>query len=377
MYASHCSSCSYGCADAKGDCPFTGAAFSTPNEAYFAQADSFITMASRHGIAVLLDILYLGGETSAGWYTEIQAASDSTISNWGAYVGNRYRGFDNLIYTMGSDIDPRKTTPPLTTKMNEMATALHAADPHHLITSKNGGGESSLDVWSGRPWLGISDMYGASNVTKLNNEYTRPDSIPFFMDEDAYENEHSSTPLRLRTRQYWSALGGAYLGSIFGNNPIWCYNETNSLSVVPCQNGLTWQTQLGSKGSVGQMWYGKLMRSREHWKLVPDIKHTVVTAGYGSGATLTVTARTRDGQTIISYIPNGNATTLTVDMSKITSKSSLANCWWFNPSDGSTALIGSFANSGNRKFTPPDANDWALVIDDKDAKLPPPGRSQI
>jgi hypothetical protein len=377
MYATNCKSCSYGCADLKGDCPFSGAAFSTPNEAYFAQADSFIRMAARHGIALLLDILYLGGETNAGWYTEIQAASDSTISNWGAYVGKRYKGFDNLIYTMGSDIDPRKTSPPLMTKMSEMATALHAADPNHLITSKNGGGESSLDVWSGYPWLEISDMYGASNVTKLNNEYTRPDFIPFFMDEDAYENEHSSTPLRLRTRQYWSALSGAYLGSLFGNNPIWCYNETNSLSVVPCQNGLTWQSQLGSAGSVGQMWYGKLMRSREHWKMVPDIQHTVVTAGYGSGATLTVTARTRDGQTIISYIPKGNETTLKVDISKITSRTNLTKCWWFNPRDGSATLIGSFANSGTRDFAPSDAKDWVLVIDDKDANLPPPGSADL
>jgi hypothetical protein len=182
----------------------------------------------------------------------------------------------------------------------------------------------------------------------------------------------------VRTRQYWSSLSGAYLGSFLGNSPIWCFNETHTIvGDIPCRNDLTWQSQLGSKGSVGQMWYGKLMRSREHWKMVPDIKHSVVTAGYGSGATLTVTARTRDGQTIISYIPNGNATTLTVDMSKVTSKSSLANCWWFSPSDGSTTLIGSFANSGTRKFTPPDANDWVLVIDDKDAKLPPPGSADL
>jgi hypothetical protein len=92
---------------------------------------------------------------------------------------------------------------------------------------------------------------------------------------------------------------------------------------------------------------------------------------------LTVTARTRDGQTIISYIPNGNATTLTVDMSKITSKTRTAKCWWFNPSDGATKLIGSFANSGMRHFTPPDAKDWVLIIDDRNADLPPPGTSDL
>jgi hypothetical protein len=377
VWANNCSSCSHGCADIKGDCPFTGETFSTPNEAYFAQADSFLRLASKHGITVLLDLFDLQPQPGDGWDAEIQAASDATMTNWGTYVGNRYREFDNVIYTIGTDEDPRRLKPPLTPKLNEMATALHAADPNHLITSKNGGDESSLDVWSGHPWLGISEMYGAKNVTKLNKEYTRPDFIPFFMDEDTYENEHSSMPLLLRTRQYWSSLSGAYLGSFFGNSPIWCFNETTRPAGIPCRNDLTWQSQLGSEGSVGQMWYGKLMRSREHWKMVPDIKHTVVTAGYGSGATLTVTARTRDGQTIISYIPNGNATTLTVDMSKITSKTRTAECWWFNPSDGATKLIGSFANSGMRHFTPPDAKDWLLIIDDKNADLPPPGTSDL
>jgi len=37
-------------------------------------------------------------------------------------------------------------------------------------------------------------------------------------------------------------------------------------------------------------------------ELVPDIKHQVMTAGYGSGNTLSVAARASDGQTIIAYI---------------------------------------------------------------------------
>jgi hypothetical protein len=115
------------------------------------------------------------------------------------------------------------------------------------------------------------------------------------------------------------------------------------------------------------------MRSREHWKMVPDLSHAVVTGGYGSGTTLTTTSRTSDGQTIIAYVPNGISTTLTVDMSKITSVSSQANCWWFNPRDSSTKLIGTYANTGRRDFTPPDSDDWVLVLDDNSAGLPAPG----
>jgi hypothetical protein len=125
--------------------------------------------------------------------------------------------------------------------------------------------------------------------------------------------------------------------------------------------------------SFDQQRLGQLFRSREHWKLVADINHAVVTAGFGSGENLTVTSRTSDGQTIIAYVPNGNRARLTLDMSKITTGINQATCWWFNPSSGATTLIGTFATFGSRNFTPPDSNDWVLVLDDTAANLPAPG----
>jgi len=110
--------------------------------------------------------------------------------------------------------------------------------------------------------------------------------------------------------------------------------------------GETWQSQLGSNGSVTQQYMGALMRSQEFWKMVPDSNHQTLTAGYGSGSTLSVAARTSDGQTIIAYVPTGNASTITINMSMISSSSNAANSWWFNPSTGTTTLIGKFAASG-------------------------------
>lgn len=370
-------------ADFYGEAPFSGPAFSTPNERYFAHADYVIRHAAAKGISVFLFPAYLGYGSGAcnkdneGWGTDMENASDAVMTAWGVYVGNRYKSFPNVIYVIGADADPRTCSPSLVGKLNDVATGIKSVDSVHLMTADNSGQQSALDVWSGHPWLDINLMYNASNPSKLNSEYMRPDFLPFFMDEDDYENEHGSTPLSLRTRQYWSVLSGAYLGSFFGNNPIWCFGETNPSSAVPCQSGKSWQSELGSAGSVGQSWFGKLFRSREHWLLVPDINHTVVKAGYGSGSVLTTTARTSDGQTIIAYIPNGNGTTLTVDMSKIASASKRAKCWWFNPSSGSATLIGNFANFGMRDFTPPDSNDWVLVIDDANANLAAPGSADL
>ena len=62
--------------------------------------------------------------------------------------------------------------------------------------------------------------------------------------------------------------------------------------------------------------------------------------------------------------PYGNATTITSNMAMITSASNSARRWWFNPRSGATTLIEAFATSGTQNFTPPDANDWVLVIAD-------------
>ena len=172
------------------------------------------------------------------------------------------------------------------------------------------------------------------------------------------------TPPQLRQEAYQAVLNGAYAGEMFGNNAILAF------SAKCCDTmGKTWQSQLNSPGTLGREYLGRLMRSREHWKMVPDLSHAVVTSGYGSGWTLTTTSRTSDGQTIIAYVPTGSSATLTVDMSKITSSSKEANCWWYNPRDGRATLIGAYANTGSHNFTPPDSNDWALVIDAADAYL--------
>ena len=100
---------------------------------------------------------------------------------------------------------------------------------------------------------------------------------------------------------------------------------------------------------------------------------SVLTAGFGSGSTLSVASRTSDGQTIIAYLSDGNATAKTINMSAITSTSSTAIAWWYAPLTGVATLIGTFPNSGSQSFTAPNGNDWVLVIDDAAANLGAPG----
>ena len=199
-------------------------------------------------------------------------------------------------------------------------------------------------------WLNLNWIYNTysgmqAGCTRNYTSYvaTSP-HMPQLTGEDWYEGEHSMTAVQLRQESYWEVLSGCTLGRIFGNDAIWTFGGPSEAM------GQTWQSQLDSAGSIAQQYFGRLFRSREFWKMVPDTGNTSLTVGYDSGTALSVASRTLDGQTIIAYAPNGNATTLTIDMSQITSASSTVKGWWFNPSSGAVTLIGTYANSGTQEL---------------------------
>ena len=362
-----------------GNVPFDGPDFTNEDPAYWAYVDRVVKLADEYRITLVMDPAFVGIDSSGGYIDSYLNSSDATMTAYGAWLGNRYKNYDNIIWSLGGDANP--AVEGLYQKIDDLGAGLASADPKHLITLEacRGGctdnnGISTLQAYNGNPpsWMRLNWVYNTQPTVILGCQtaYTAaPTFLAPFMGEDWYELEHSMTGADTRTEGYWEVLSGCYLGRLFGNGPIWTFNSPHG----GFGNGPSWQSQLSSEGSVAQSILGSLMRSREHWRLAPDINHTVVTSGYGSGLTITTTARTTDGQTIIAYIPNGNGTTLTVDMSNITSQTGRAKCWWFNPRNGQPARIGIFENTGSRNFTALDSNDWVLVIDDAATSLPPPG----
>jgi len=264
---------------------------------------------------------------------------------------------------------------------------VRSTDPVHLMTSESYRGVSSFDVWSRTPWLDLDGLYLLPKdiPAKAHEAYLR--GHPVFLFEDLYEDYKTLTATDLRAEGYWAVLSGCTLGRVFGNIAIWNFSARRETT-------LPWKPQLASEGSIGQEWLGKLFRSREHWKLVPDIDHRVMTAGYDPRAaygrgrealrslvrglperapdTLSVAARTSDGRTIIAYLAAGGPT-VSIDMNRISDPSAQARAWWFNPRNGSSTMTGTFPTTGSARFTPPTAEDWVLVIDSLAAGWGAPG----
>jgi beta-glucanase (GH16 family) len=72
------------------------------------------------------------------------------------------------------------------------------------------------------------------------------------------------------------------------------------------------------------------------------------------------------------YAPVGRAFKVRMDVIK----GAKVRASWYNPRNGQAAVIGEFANTGEREFQPPDKGemlDWVLVLDDASKSFPPPG----
>jgi uncharacterized protein DUF4038/collagenase-like protein with putative collagen-binding domain len=351
--------------DINGDPPFTGANFTTPNEAYFAHADFAVTSAAQKGIAVLLAPLYLGYQCgNEGWCAEVQAASIADMQSWGQYVGNRYKNFDNIVWVIGGDADPAGVS----AKVSAFATALAQADSRHPITAHNARGQMAVTPWPGATWLNLNDTYTSysSTYTQAQSAYNLSPPKPFFQIEGDYENAGSMTTQQVRAEAYWTVLSGG-MGYVFGNCPLWGFGGAIADSFCPQANS-NWKADMDAAGSVGMMHVQELLASRPWPNLVPDWTHTTLTAGFGTfGATDYATAaRTSDGSLVIAYLPT--VRTLTVDLTKLSGPSVSAR--WFDPASGTyTTVAGSpFATTGTQQLTPPGNNsagdaDWVLVLE--------------
>jgi hypothetical protein len=369
--------------DYYGTVPFDGADFTNEDPTYWAHLDYIIQLAASKGITVALAPAFPGLDSSDGYLNSYLNSSAAVMTAYGAFLGNRYKSYPNIIWALGGDSNYNDSG--LYAKINDLAMGIEEADSNHLITLEacpegicGYGHSSTLEDWTS---TNVGSTPTAMNLNWIYNQVQSVQgscaynyatyAVPALIGEDWYEGEHSMTELQLREELYQGVLSGCTLGQLFGNNAIWTMGGPYDMM------GQTWQSQLGSQGSLNEKYNGQLMRSREFWKMVPDTANTYLTAGYGSGMTISVLSRTSDGQTMIAYVPNGNSTTITVNLAGITSSTNTIHGWWFNPSTAVTTDLGTFSNSGSRSFTPPDSNDWVLVLDDNGAHLSAPGSANL
>lgn len=350
--------------DLDGEAPFTTPGdLTTPNEKYFAHVDWVIRKAAENGIQVLLFPIYLGYKgTDEGWITELAKLPPEKCLEYGQYLGKRYKDFDNILWVMGGDRDPRD----IQEKIDLIAFGIREFDRRHLFTAHGNSTPSTPEQFASGGWLDVNSSYNCDAVhQRVAADYNSKPVLPTFLIESCYEGEHNSSAVQIRRQAYWSVLCGGF-GHVFGNNPLWHFEGP---TLYPFEG--TWREAMDRPGSVDMMYWGRLFRSRSWFDLVPDQDHRVVTAGLGEieGTDYLAAGRTHDGSTVIAYLPTSR--TIRVDMTRIAG--SEVKSWWFDPRKGVASDAGTFPASGTQEFTPPGEGDWVLVLDNAARKLPAPG----
>jgi hypothetical protein len=336
--------------------------WSVRNEIYWSHLDHILNEAKNRGILVFLFPAYLGISCgSEGWCSEMVAQTDAAMTNYGEWLGSRYGNQGNIIWVHGGDAAANNFSGAYG-RVAGIANGIKSRDSYHLHTAHSSPESSALDDYSAL--IDLNTTYSYSNAQgKVQNDYQRSGAIPFTYIEGYYENEHSSTIGDWQRQALTAYLGGALLGHFFGNCPIWHFGGHPSWCRVA-----NWQEQLESVGSKLMANIGKLMKSREWWKLEPDYMNTVVISGMGSGTSYKSTARASDGKTIMVWFPDTSKAT--VDLSKISGQQ--AKAYWWSPNDNTSILIGTYATTASQNFTPSSVR-MVLVIDDEAAGFSAPG----
>lgn len=343
--------------NAYGDAPFmTPGDFSTPGTPYFTNADWVLQRAHDLGFAVLLVPAYLGGGGGdEGWYQELNTSPASSLTQYGQFLGQRYRSFDNVVWTYGGDYDP-----PNRGTVTLIADGIRQYDMNQVGTAHTNRDSTTLGYWGDQPWATLNTVYTYDPVySQCEQQYGHSGPVPFILMESVYENEQSSTTARIRTQSYQALLSGA-AGQVFGNNPIWHFDGPGIFAT-----SVTWQQALGGPGSRSMARLRDLFTSIDWWTLQPDTQRQFLTSGLGTGQDRAVAASSTDGALAVAYVPSiRNAD---FNLSVLTGPT--VHVTWYDPVSGTyTAASGSpFSTSGTITLRAPAPNaegsgDWVILF---------------
>jgi hypothetical protein len=357
-----------------------------PNEEYFSHVDWIVARANALG-------MYVGFLPTWGdkWNRQRGVGPEiftpENAERYGEWLGRRYKDA-GIIWILGGD-RPVQTDAHFAI-LRAMARGLRKGDGGaHLMTLHPPGGNSSSTWFHDDDWLDfnmrqnghVPEFTGRYDQTRV--DYDRTPIKPVLDGEPIYEDHPVSFDAKklghsiasdVRRPLYWDLFSGAF-GHTYGHHSVW---QMWTPARTPINNPLMpWTEAINQPGAV-QMQYGRaLMESRPFLTRIPDpdviVTGAVPTSVPGAGRYRFVSTRDASGSYAMVYAPIGRP--FTVRMAVITGPS--VKAWWFNPRTGEATAIGTFTNTGERTFTPPDKGemlDWVLVLDDASKKFPPPGR---
>ena len=248
----------------------------TPNETYFALVDAALSRAAAVGIVVFLDPIETGS-----WTTTLANNGSTKATNYGAFLGNRYKNTTNIVWFHGNDFSDGCC--PLNSTNNNLVgnviDGIQSVDTNHLHTILLGRTDfaTNSDVYSNLDTV-LSSKFGAnaaytfsSTVNVTLNAYNSTPTTPVFLGEANYEFENilgyaggATGTRRLRAENYGALTFGSIGGILYGNT-------FTTLSTWPSDQA----ARLDTPGAAEIAHINTLFNQIAWWNLVPDQTHAV------------------------------------------------------------------------------------------------------
>jgi len=359
-----------------------------PDNDYWDHVDFIVDAANRRGI-------YVGFLPTWGryWHDNVKDGkpifTPANAQTYGEWLGRRYRG-KGIVWILGGDRAVDNDTQRET--IRALARALRQGDERsHLRTLHPPGGNGSSTWFHNEDWLDFN-MRQNGHVAEFTGRYERTradydrtpakpvlDGEPIYEDHpisfDAKKLGHS-TAADVRRPLYWDLFSGAF-GHTYGHHSVW---QMWSSDKSPINNPLMpWSEAIDQPGAAQMQHAKNLLLSRPFLTRVPDdsivVTDRVSTSVPGAGRYRFVATRDTEGTYGMVYVPLGRK--FKVRMDKLAG--SEVKAWWFDPRDGKATAIGTYPNTGEREFTPPDCGellDWVLVLDAAAKQYAPPGSGE-
>ncbi len=371
--------------NAYGNIPLRANDPAQPDEAYFSHVDWIVARANALGMYVGF-LPTWGDKWNRKGGTGPEIFTPENAQRYGEWLGRRYKDA-GIIWILGGD-RPVETEAHFAI-VRAMARGLRAGHGGtQLMTLHPPGGNGSSSWFHEDDWLDfnmrqnghVAEFTGRYDQTRV--DYDRTPTKPVLDGEPIYEDHPVSFDAKkqghsiasdVRRPLYWNLFTGAF-GHTYGHHSVW---QMWSSGRKPINNPLMPWTEAIRQPGAAQMQHARaLMESRPILTRVPDstiiVPGPVATSVPGAGRYQMVATRDAGGSYAMVYAPGGRP--FAVRMGAITG--TRVKAWWFNPRAGGATAIGTFANTGERVFTPPDPGemlDWVLVLDDDSKRYPRPG----
>ncbi len=369
-----------------GDTPLLNNNPSTPNEAYFKHVDTVIEMAHKMGIYIALlptwgDKLYKNS-----WGVGPEVFGVENAADFGQWIGNRYKDFDNIIWIIGGDRNPRENTTDIAV-WNSMAEAIAKAAggytntlmSYHPQPKKDGG---SSTWFHSKEWLDFNmhqtgHCANQGTYNHITHDYKLNPTKPVIDGEPLYEDHPNcfnakdlgySVPDDIRRIMYWNVFAGAF-GQTYGCHDVWQMYKADEEGI----NGplRPWPVALDLPMAWQMQHLKNLMLSRPYLDRIPD--QSLIIEEQEENSDYVIATRDLDGSYAMIYFPTGK--TISLDLSSL--KENLTS-WWYDPRTGNAFKSKDLKSSSNYKITPPTqgmGQDWVLVLDEAAKTYRAPGEN--